>query len=403
MQHIHSKDIFYLLRDTLKLLDRRPIVHGGKVAYYVYKMLCQKDSLEKYELADIVFLVTFHDIGAYRTDDIEQMVRYETKQVLPHSQYGQLFLKKLTLLGNNADVILHHHTDFSALASSGCNESELASYIYLAEMIDIFSGSLGGKFSLDIFKNQLGSRFSPEAFKQFCELNDELGLFERVSSGEYKQEIEDLMDYFILTNEEKEKYMEFLMFTLALKSDVVIKNAAVCVALCERLGMLMRLDSANQKNLKYAAYLHDIGLMGFQKGWIENPAKLKREQMEKLAGHTLMVEKLLKDRMLRDVIVIASAHHERADGNGYPRRLTENKMSLAQQIMQFADAISETMVPPADKEKVIVKIEKQAKDGELSAAVTKVFLDKFDEIAAHVETRTAEILYNLNQIDEKFK
>ena len=39
MEYIHSKDIFLLMRDTLKLVDRKSMDHGSRVAYYLYKML----------------------------------------------------------------------------------------------------------------------------------------------------------------------------------------------------------------------------------------------------------------------------------------------------------------------------------------------------------------------------
>ena len=46
MEYIHSKDIFLLMRDTLKLVDRRAMDHGSRVAYYLYKMLECKGGYE---------------------------------------------------------------------------------------------------------------------------------------------------------------------------------------------------------------------------------------------------------------------------------------------------------------------------------------------------------------------
>jgi len=409
MQYIECKDIFYLLRDVLKLFDRRPIVHGGKVAYYVYMMLEQKSKkelkkqYENYEIAEIVFLTTFHDIGAYKTEDIDQMISYETKNVRAHSLYGKLFLEKLTAYGDLALVILNHHTDYTTLSKSGFAHSELASYINLAEAIDIFKESLGEKFSLEIFKKNVGTKFSPQAFDLFCEANEEYNLFEKVNSGAYKDEINKLMDYFILSNDEKEMYLEFLMFTIALKSDIMIDYAAKCLALCEKLGILMKLNDVQKTNLQYAAYVHDIGYMAFRRNWIENPAKLSAAHLEKLAQHTILMEQLLKDRMKREVIVIAAAHHERVDGKGYPRRLTEKQMNLSQLILQFSDMVAMMMTSPYKKEKVIDKVKKQTEAGCFSPTVSKLFMDRFDEIAEYTEERSNEILKNLKVIKEQYE
>ena len=74
MEYIHSKDIFLLMRDTLKLMSRRAMDHGSRVAYYLYKMLECKGGYEKFELADFVFMASLHDIGAYKTDNPRDMI-----------------------------------------------------------------------------------------------------------------------------------------------------------------------------------------------------------------------------------------------------------------------------------------------------------------------------------------
>ena len=58
MEYIHSKDIFLLIRDTLKLVDRQAMDHGSRVAYLLYKMLECRGGYEKFELADFVFLAS---------------------------------------------------------------------------------------------------------------------------------------------------------------------------------------------------------------------------------------------------------------------------------------------------------------------------------------------------------
>ena len=47
MEYIHSKDIFLLIRDTLKLVDRQAMDHGSRVAYLLYKMLECRGGYEK--------------------------------------------------------------------------------------------------------------------------------------------------------------------------------------------------------------------------------------------------------------------------------------------------------------------------------------------------------------------
>ena len=46
MNLIHSKDIYYITKEVLKLLDPKVIRHGERTAYILYKMLI---CLDKYE------------------------------------------------------------------------------------------------------------------------------------------------------------------------------------------------------------------------------------------------------------------------------------------------------------------------------------------------------------------
>lgn len=98
MEYIKSKDIFLLMRDTLKLIHQRPMAHGSRVAYMVYLMLREGGRYEEFELADMVMVATMHDIGAYMTEagKINDILRYEAKDSMAHSIYGYLFFKHLS-------------------------------------------------------------------------------------------------------------------------------------------------------------------------------------------------------------------------------------------------------------------------------------------------------------------
>ncbi len=405
MQYIHSKDIFMLMRDTLKLFDRRLMDHGSKVAYYVYKMLQYKGGYEEYELADIVFLVTFHDIGAYRTDNIDEMIKFETKAYKPHTLYGYLFMENLTSMGEMAKVILYHHMDYAQLEKIYFEYRDIASYVNLAERIDIFKESLGEKFNIGIFEKHLGTRISREAYELFRNADAKYGVFDKINSKEYKKELEGLTEYFILPNEDKEKLSEILMFFQALKSDEAISNAVTTLALSEKIGMLMGLNEEQLRILRYAGYVHDIGMLAIPKEMDARQGKLSKKEAEKIKQHVLLSVHLLRDRMKTEITSIVATHHERTDGSGYPQKLTEKQMNMSQMILQFADAVSILISSKAEapKEKIIEIVRIQAEEGTFSKAVVKVFLENYDEIVDYIINRSKEIMDNYSKISIRFE
>ena len=113
MDFISSKNIFLLTRDTLKLIDKRLMKHGSRTGYILYKILQLRGGYEKYEMAELVMLATLHDIGAYKTENMNDMLRFESKDYMPHSIYGFLFMKCLSPMEEKSKIILYHHIDYS--------------------------------------------------------------------------------------------------------------------------------------------------------------------------------------------------------------------------------------------------------------------------------------------------
>ena len=60
-------------------------------------------------------LAMLHDIGAYKTEKIDQMFIFETKNIWQHAIYGYLFIKNFSPLDKLAPAILYHHLDYQKM------------------------------------------------------------------------------------------------------------------------------------------------------------------------------------------------------------------------------------------------------------------------------------------------
>ena len=192
MEYIHSKDIFRLIRDTLKMADKRVIEHGSRVAYYFYKMLDCQGGYEKFELADFVFLASFHDIGAYKTNNLKDFVGYEFKAPMPHTTYGYLIFKHLSPLKELASVILYHHTNFLQLKGLKYESKDIAGLLNYAEKIDIFSRAMKDSFNMSMIQKQVGAVLDPSAHDLFRKVMIKEDVLAKVKSGEYLEELEEI-------------------------------------------------------------------------------------------------------------------------------------------------------------------------------------------------------------------
>ena len=166
IEYITSKNLFYLICDTLKLMDESLIKHGTRVSYIMSKMLECKGGYEKFEIADFMLLGVLHDIGAYKTDDVRKQLTYEAKNPMPHSIYGYLFLKYLSPLEEQSKMILYHHVDTDKLQDVDYQYKPETEILKVAEIMDIWNTAFGEKFDYHMIERYIGTKFD----KRACEL-----------------------------------------------------------------------------------------------------------------------------------------------------------------------------------------------------------------------------------------
>ena len=321
MKLIHSKDIYYITKEVLKLIDPKVIRHGERTAYILYKMLMCLDKYEMYEVAEFAFIATLHDIGAFKTDYMEDQLRYESRDYMPHSIYGYLFLLYLMPFKDRAKIILYHHTDYDKIPKVEYEFTDIIYYLNVAEKMDMYSNILGSKFDYMMFNKQSGTKYAPKALDLLYQAQKRYNVFEKLSSGEYKEELEELYEYLIFTNEEKDNLLMGLMSCVSFRSEYSMVDTVACLNICVQLADKLLLSQEDTELLRCAAVLHDAGMCSVSKDVLEAPRKLTDIEMQGLRNHVPLIETILQGRLDEACLDIITAHHERCDGSGYPNKL----------------------------------------------------------------------------------
>jgi ribonuclease P protein subunit RPR2 len=90
--------------------------------------------------------------------------------------------------------------------------------------------------------------------------------------------------------------------------------------------------------VRYGFLLHDIGKMGVPDHILRKPSPLTREEWEVMQTHPLIGAQILAPiAYLQRAIPIVECHHERWDGEGYPRGLKGEEIPLAARIFAVVD------------------------------------------------------------------
>ncbi len=105
-----------------------------------------------------------------------------------------------------------------------------------------------------------------------------------------------------------------------------------------RLAQTMGISGDKLIHIRHGALLHDIGKMGIPDSILYKPGPLTEEEWEIMRRHPVYAYQLLSPiPYLRPALDIPYCHHERWQGQGYPRGLQGEQIPLAARIFAVVD------------------------------------------------------------------
>jgi len=145
-------------------------------------------------------------------------------------------------------------------------------------------------------------------------------------------------------------------------------------------------DPSFVENIGRYAGLHDVGKVGIRDAVLKKPGKLTDEEFKEMQSHTLIGADLLQAAGLPPIAAeIASSHHERWDGTGYPHGLAGDAIPLAARIVSVVDVYdalrSKRCYKPAYDWDKSVQILHDSMGSHLEARLVEAFLEQ----RAHIE------------------
>ncbi len=408
MNLVHSKDIYNIMRDVLKCLDPRIINHGQRTAYILYSMLRDQNRYEMYELAEFAMTAVFHDIGAFETNMGDETLNYESKDCMPHSIYGYLFMLYLMPFKDKAKILLHHHTDFSIVSKMDYEYRDIVACLNVAEKADIYYNLLGSRFDMYSFKKHEGTRYSPKALELLFHAQKKYDIFGRIGTDEYLKELDELFSYLIFTNEEKRGALDGLMYCVGFRSEYTMLDVVTCENICSQLAIKLDLSMEDEEALHYAAILHDAGVCAVPRDIIEAPRKLTDEEMIVMRKHVEILDNILRGRFDDKVVDIVYTHHERGNGKGYPRGLNDTQMTRVQKVLQVADTITgltsrRSYREPKEKPQVIEILKSESASGKLSSEIVRKFINSYDDIMETVQRENKRMLSMYEKLKDNYE
>ena len=106
------------------------------------------------------------------------------------------------------------------------------------------------------------------------------------------------------------------------------------------MGMILKFTSHRLIQLATGALLHDIGMVKVPKAILQKKEKLTPEELNQIRTHPIHSYRVISKELKypEEIGVIALQHHERWDGQGYPRKLHGEDINIFARVVAVADA-----------------------------------------------------------------
>lgn len=396
---LHGDGMIGVLQRTLDAVDSRLVQHGTRVAFLLYRMLCATGEYSQKEIRDLSLLAMVHDIGAYKMEHIDEILKFETKNYWNHSVFGYLFLRHFSFLAPYSTAVLLHHASYSLLQKMEdlpAPLARLAQLLNIADRADVFCFVEGGSMQefVALLPNYSGTLYDPEVISLFCST---------VQTGSFEEALESNTDFvnFATTEHfspnEIDMGLRMLVFTIDFRSTYTVTHTITTASIGIQLARRFGLRGEALREIRAGALLHDLGKIGIPVEILEYPGKLSAQAMSVMRTHVDLTDKILGNSVAPAVRDIALRHHEKLDGSGYPRGLTGESLTLSQRILAVADIVSalrgtRSYKDSFSKEKTLRILREGADDGKLDKQVVSTMEKSYDDIMHAVDLVCAPVL-----------
>ncbi|HEX9890806.1 MAG TPA: HD domain-containing phosphohydrolase [Actinomycetota bacterium] len=155
---------------------------------------------------------------------------------------------------------------------------------------------------------------------------------ERTRSRELEKALEDLNEAYLST-----------MKTLAFLVEAKDAGTRMHLDRTHQYGLALARtidpDLGARPELGYGFLLHDIGKIGISERILNKQGPLTPSEWSVMKTHPLIGAQIVSHiRFLGDAVDVIRCHHERFDGDGYPRGLKEEEIPLSARIFSVVDA-----------------------------------------------------------------
>lgn len=188
----------------------------------------------------------------------------------------------------------------------------------------------------------------------------------------------------------RSKAIDVIMNSLYEKSQRELLHSKRVGWLCGQIALQMGLSMKRTKRLQLAGLVHDIGKIGVEEKILNKRGRLNDEEWEEIKNHPEAGWRILSSvHEFSEIADTILAHHEKWNGEGYPRGMRGEEIPLEARIIAVADAFDamtsqRSYRAPMKVEDAVGELKKYA-GIQFDPLVVKIFLSKLPKLDVKME------------------
>lgn len=320
--------------------------HHSKRTAFIALEIGKKLNISDESYHNLYIASMLHDIGAQSMlDEVHTSVEYIKK----HCVEGAFMIQKIPALIQIYDIILYHHENYDG---SGCMKLKNylipfeAQIIRLADLLEVMFDENIAIYKqkdsiIEWVKLQSGRLFAPAIVDCFLNLASTetfwLNLLNVPHMNFLLESIAPKKEKYV-SLKEFEYIAEIFATIIDSKSNFTAMHSRGIADLAFDVSKHVGYDEDKCLKMKIAGLLHDIGKLAIPATILDKPGKLNDDEFSLIKSHTYYT-KLILDRieLISDISEWAANHHEKLNGEGYPRRLPGDYISEESKIIGACD------------------------------------------------------------------
>jgi putative nucleotidyltransferase with HDIG domain len=176
------------------------------------------------------------------------------------------------------------------------------------------------------------------------------------------------------------EFVQLIAKTLDAKDHYTAGHSLRVMDYAVKIARVLKIPESEVEVLKHACLLHDIGKICIPDGILNKKSSLSDHDREHIIKHPIVGRQILSTVSdFQNILDIIYTHHERVDGQGYPKGLRREEIPILARILSVADAFdamcSERPYRKAKtREQAIVEL-KKASGTQLDEQIVEAFVN----------------------------